>query len=44
MTKGTHMGKGRYELKPEFYKCYNPYFYHYTKGDKSKVGYSCTPV
>ncbi|XP_052769327.1 E3 ubiquitin-protein ligase UBR2-like isoform X1 [Mya arenaria] len=29
-------GKGRYELKPEFYESYNPYFYHYTKGDKSK--------
>ncbi|XP_052273758.1 E3 ubiquitin-protein ligase UBR2-like isoform X2 [Dreissena polymorpha] len=29
-------GKGRYELKPEFYAYYNPYFYHYTKGDKSK--------
>ncbi|KAL4237392.1 hypothetical protein ACF0H5_002110 [Mactra antiquata] len=36
MAKGPQGGKGKYELKPEFYSSYNPYFYHYTKGDKSK--------
>lgn len=36
-VKGAQAGKGKYELKPEFYKCYNPYFYHYAKSDKSKV-------
>lgn len=43
MTKGPQGGKGKYELKQEFYSSYNPYFYHYTKGDKSKVSslYSC---
>ncbi|XP_078593152.1 E3 ubiquitin-protein ligase UBR2-like isoform X14 [Branchiostoma floridae x Branchiostoma japonicum] len=29
-------GMGRYELKPEFYKDYNPFFYHYTRADQSK--------
>jgi hypothetical protein len=35
--KGAQGGKGKYELKPEFLSSYNPYFYHYTKTDKSKV-------
>ncbi|CAH1264235.1 UBR2 [Branchiostoma lanceolatum] len=30
-------GMGRYELKPEFYKDYNPFFYHYTRADQSKA-------
>ncbi|XP_053394416.1 E3 ubiquitin-protein ligase UBR2-like isoform X2 [Mercenaria mercenaria] len=34
--KGSQGGKGKYELKPEFLSSYNPYFYHYTKTDKSK--------
>ncbi|XP_060594831.1 E3 ubiquitin-protein ligase UBR2-like isoform X1 [Ruditapes philippinarum] len=34
--KGAQGGKGKYELKPEFLSSYNPYFYHYTKTDKSK--------
>ncbi len=28
--------KGTYELKPEYYKDYNPYHYHYTKVEKTK--------
>ncbi|KAI8514759.1 E3 ubiquitin-protein ligase ubr1 [Branchiostoma belcheri] len=30
-------GMGRYELKAEFYKDYNPFFYHYTRADQSKA-------
>ena len=30
-------GKGKYELKPECYSLYNPFFYHYSKVEKSKV-------
>ena len=30
-------GKGMYELKPECYKEYNPFFYHYTRAEQSKV-------
>ncbi|XP_070569458.1 E3 ubiquitin-protein ligase UBR2-like isoform X2 [Ptychodera flava] len=30
-------GKGLYELKREFYKDYNPFFYHYSKADQSKA-------
>jgi E3 ubiquitin-protein ligase UBR2 len=29
-------GKGMYELKPECYSQYNPYFYHYSRADQSK--------
>ncbi|KAL3874810.1 hypothetical protein ACJMK2_037773 [Sinanodonta woodiana] len=34
--KSSGLGKGRYELKPEYYEHYNPYFYHYTKQERSK--------
>lgn len=34
-------GRGLYELKPEYLKEYNPFFYHYTRIDQSKV---CTFV
>ena len=34
-------GRGLYELKPEYFKEYNPFFYHYTRIDQSKV---CTLV
>ena len=30
-------GKGMYEVKDEFYKDYNPYFYHYSKSEQAKV-------
>ncbi|KAG8196917.1 hypothetical protein JTE90_027621 [Oedothorax gibbosus] len=30
-------GIGKYELKPEFYKCFNPFFYHYTREEQSKA-------
>lgn len=30
-------GKGLYELKPEFYIEYSPYFYHYARTDQVKV-------
>ena len=26
-----------YELKPEFYNHFTPYFYHYTKAEQSKA-------
>ncbi|KAI0239314.1 E3 ubiquitin-protein ligase UBR2 [Lamellibrachia satsuma] len=29
-------GKGMYELKPECYTEYNPFFYHYTRAEQSK--------
>lgn len=34
--KKQGIGKGMYELKEEFYKEYNPNFYHYSKSDQSK--------
>jgi E3 ubiquitin-protein ligase UBR2 len=35
---GTTMGgKGIFDLKEEFYKEYNPYFYHYSRSEQSKV-------
>uniref|UniRef100_A0A646QGC2 E3 ubiquitin-protein ligase n=1 Tax=Hemiscolopendra marginata TaxID=943146 RepID=A0A646QGC2_9MYRI len=30
-------GKGMYEIKPEFLKDYNPFFYHYTREEQSKA-------
>ncbi|XP_055953214.1 E3 ubiquitin-protein ligase UBR2-like [Argiope bruennichi] len=30
-------GVGKYELKPEFYKCFNPFYYHYTREEQSKA-------
>lgn len=30
-------GRGVYELKPEYYEQYNPFFYHYSASDHSKV-------
>ncbi|XP_013420461.1 E3 ubiquitin-protein ligase UBR2 isoform X2 [Lingula anatina] len=35
-SKKSDSGKGLYELKPEFYKDYSPFFYHYTKAEQSK--------
>merc|ERR1719334_2099208 len=32
----NHGGKGVYELKPEFYKEYNVFFYHYSKEEQSR--------
>ncbi|UYV79674.1 UBR1 [Cordylochernes scorpioides] len=29
--------KGRYELKPELYQEFNPYFYHYSREEQSKA-------
>ncbi|XP_041351534.1 E3 ubiquitin-protein ligase UBR2-like isoform X2 [Gigantopelta aegis] len=34
--KPSSTGKGKYDLKPEYYKMYCPYFYHYTKAEQSK--------
>ena len=31
----TALTTGRYELKPEFYKDFNPFFYHYSRQDQS---------
>jgi hypothetical protein len=31
-------GKGMYELKEESYEQYNPFFYHYSRSERSKVG------
>uniref|UniRef100_A0A1W7R9B1 E3 ubiquitin-protein ligase n=1 Tax=Hadrurus spadix TaxID=141984 RepID=A0A1W7R9B1_9SCOR len=28
---------GKYELKPEFYKDFNPFYYHYTREDQSRA-------
>ena len=36
-------GRGLYDLKPEFMKEYNPFFYHYTRIEQSKVKYACAP-
>ncbi|XP_054719736.1 E3 ubiquitin-protein ligase UBR2-like [Uloborus diversus] len=30
-------GTGKYELKPEYYKCFNPFYYHYTREEQSKA-------
>ncbi|UYV84135.1 UBR1 [Cordylochernes scorpioides] len=30
--------KGKYELKSELYKEFNPYYYHYTREEQSKAG------
>lgn len=30
-------GVGKYELKLEFYKCFNPFYYHYTREEQSKA-------
>lgn len=30
-------GRGLYELKPDCLKEYNPFFYHYTRVEQSKV-------
>lgn len=30
-------GTGKYELKPEFYKCFNPFYYHYTREEQSRA-------
>lgn len=30
-------GKGMYELKEECFERYNPFFYHYTRAERSKV-------
>lgn len=38
LSLSSFPGKGKYELKPECYSVYNPYFYHYSKVEKSKVG------
>ncbi|KAJ8313258.1 hypothetical protein KUTeg_009175 [Tegillarca granosa] len=35
-TEGSMGGKGIFELKPEYYKQYNPYFYHYSRAEQSK--------
>ncbi|XP_050407008.2 E3 ubiquitin-protein ligase UBR2 isoform X1 [Patella vulgata] len=35
-NKPSGTGKGKYELKPEYFKNYCPYFYHYTKSEQSK--------
>lgn len=35
--KANGPGVGKYELKPEFYKCFNPFYYHYTREEQSKA-------
>lgn len=30
-------GTGKYELKPEYYKWFNPFYYHYTREEQSKA-------
>ncbi|GIY02969.1 e3 ubiquitin-protein ligase UBR2 [Caerostris darwini] len=35
--KANGPGIGKYELKPEFYKCFNPFYYHYTREEQSKA-------
>ena len=37
LSVASGAGKGKYELKPECYSLYNPFFYHYSKVEKSKV-------
>ncbi|KAI1301491.1 E3 ubiquitin-protein ligase UBR2 [Halotydeus destructor] len=32
---GANQAGGKYEVKPEFYKEFNPFFYHYTRQDQS---------
>ncbi|XP_064603615.1 E3 ubiquitin-protein ligase UBR2-like isoform X2 [Liolophura sinensis] len=34
--KPTEEQKGKFDLKPECYSRYNPFFYHYSKSDQSK--------
>ena len=36
--RGAGVGKSVFELKKEFEKEFNPFFYHYTRVDHSKVG------
>lgn len=35
--KASSATTGKYELKPEFYKDFNPFFYHYTRQDQSNA-------
>ncbi|XP_022244280.1 E3 ubiquitin-protein ligase UBR2-like isoform X1 [Limulus polyphemus] len=37
LKKTTDTSTGKYELKPEFYSCFNPFFYHYTREEQSKA-------
>ncbi|XP_013779486.1 E3 ubiquitin-protein ligase UBR2-like [Limulus polyphemus] len=37
LKKPTDTSTGKYELKPEFYSCFNPFFYHYTREEQSKA-------
>ena len=34
--KPTNEPKGKFQLKPEYYSQYNPFFYHYTREEQSK--------
>ncbi len=36
--------KGVYELKPEYQSCYSPYFYHYSRSEKTKVKNDLTNI
>ncbi|XP_015925189.1 E3 ubiquitin-protein ligase UBR2 [Parasteatoda tepidariorum] len=35
MPQGS--GVGKYELKPDYFKCFNPFYYHYTREEQSKA-------